>query len=70
MILMMIWVNVNVYLLLFGNELNLAIRKVRLEKLISDELRKETENFHAENIEEEVTEEHQITLDSPESQNV
>lgn len=40
MILLMIWVNVNVYLLLFGNELNMAIRKLRIEKLLSDELRK------------------------------
>ncbi|ASK28653.1 hypothetical protein CEY12_00360 [Chryseobacterium sp. T16E-39] len=41
MILLMVWVNVNVYLLLFGNELNMAIRKLRIEKLLSDELRKE-----------------------------
>ncbi|PZU15393.1 MAG: YihY/virulence factor BrkB family protein, partial [Chryseobacterium sp.] len=41
MILLMVWVNVNVYLLLFGNELNMAIRKLRLEKLLSDELQKE-----------------------------
>lgn len=40
MILLMVWVNVNVYLLLFGNELNMAIRKVRIEKLLSDELRR------------------------------
>lgn len=38
MILLMIWVNVNVYLLLFGNELNMAIRKVRIRKILSDEL--------------------------------
>lgn len=40
MILLMVWVNVNVYLLLFGNELNLAIRKLRIEKLLSDQLKK------------------------------
>jgi len=40
MILLMVWVNVNVYLLLFGNELNMAIRKVRMEKLLSDELKR------------------------------
>ncbi|SEM26965.1 membrane protein [Chryseobacterium taichungense] len=39
MILLMVWVNVNVYLLLFGNELNMAIRKLRIEKLLSDELK-------------------------------
>jgi membrane protein len=38
MILLMVWVNVNVYLLLFGNELNMAIRKLRIEKLLSDEI--------------------------------
>lgn len=40
MILLMVWVNVNVYLLLFGNELNMAIRKLRIEKLLSDQLQK------------------------------
>lgn len=40
MILLMVWVNVNVYLLLFGNELNMAIRKVRMEKLLADELKR------------------------------
>lgn len=33
MILMMLWVNINVYLLLFGSELNLAIRRLRLLKI-------------------------------------
>ncbi|REC44663.1 YihY/virulence factor BrkB family protein [Chryseobacterium pennipullorum] len=47
MILLMVWVNVNVYLLLFGNELNLAIRRLRIEKLLSDEIKKET--FHYRN---------------------
>ncbi|UKB85596.1 YihY/virulence factor BrkB family protein [Chryseobacterium sp. MEBOG06] len=42
MILLMVWVNVNVYLLLFGNELNMAIRKLRIEKILSDEIEKET----------------------------
>lgn len=62
MILLMVWVNVNVYLLLFGNELNLAIRRVRIEKLISDELKRETESFQQENNEEQPSEEHQIVL--------
>ncbi|UOU97872.1 YihY/virulence factor BrkB family protein [Chryseobacterium daecheongense] len=48
MILLMVWVNVNVYLLLFGSELNMAIRKLRIEKLLSDELKKEASHFHAE----------------------
>lgn len=46
MILLMVWVNVNVYLLLFGNELNMAIRKLRIEKLLSDEIQKEAGLFH------------------------
>ncbi|UKB78000.1 YihY/virulence factor BrkB family protein [Chryseobacterium sp. MEBOG07] len=46
MILLMVWVNVNVYLLLFGNELNMAIRKLRIEKLLSDEIQKETMHYH------------------------
>lgn len=63
MILLMVWVNVNVYLLLFGNELNLAIRRVRLEKLISDELKKETEKFENEQHKDpEVSDEHKIIL--------
>ncbi|MGH1516362.1 YihY/virulence factor BrkB family protein [Chryseobacterium sp. JK1] len=46
MILLMVWVNVNVYLLLFGNELNMAIRKLRIEKLLSDEIEKGTTQYH------------------------
>lgn len=49
MILLMIWVNVNVYLLLFGNELNMALRKLRVEKLLSDEIKKEAEHYRAKN---------------------
>lgn len=45
MILLMIWVNVNVYLLLFGNELNMALRKLRVEKLLADELKNEADNY-------------------------
>ncbi|KPE52387.1 YihY/virulence factor BrkB family protein [Chryseobacterium indologenes] len=47
MILLMVWVNVNVYLLLFGSELNMALRKLRIEKLLSDEIQKETAHYHA-----------------------
>lgn len=47
MILLMVWINVNVYLLLFGNELNMALRKLRIEKLLSDEIKKEAKNYHA-----------------------
>lgn len=51
MILLMVWVNVNVYLLLFGNELNMALRKLRIEKLLSDEIKKEAKNYHNQNSE-------------------
>jgi len=47
MILLMVWVNVNVYLLLFGNELNMALRRLRIEKLLSDEIQKEAVHYHA-----------------------
>lgn len=49
MILLMVWVNVNVYLLLFGNELNMALRKLRVEKLLADEIEKEASHFHPKN---------------------
>lgn len=38
-ILVMVWVNVNIILILLGNELNIAIKKVRVEKMISDEMK-------------------------------
>ncbi|ACU07988.1 Ribonuclease BN [Flavobacteriaceae bacterium 3519-10] len=37
-ILVMIWVNLNIILILLGNELNIAIKKVRVEKMIADEI--------------------------------
>lgn len=63
MILMMVWVNVNVYLLLFGNELNFALRRVRLEKLISDEMKKDIEDFRGELREEDIPLSHQILFE-------
>ncbi|MCX8530995.1 YihY/virulence factor BrkB family protein [Chryseobacterium luquanense] len=48
MILLMVWVNVNVYLLLFGNELNMALRKLRIEKLLSDEIKRDAKNYKTE----------------------
>lgn len=66
MILLMVWVNVNVYLLLFGNELNMAIRRLRIEKLLSDELTKDASHYHAENSESNLDsdEEHRRKFDS------
>lgn len=44
-ILVMVWVNVNIILILLGNELNIAIKKVRVEKMIADEMFSNAENF-------------------------
>ena len=38
-ILVMVWVNINIIMILLGNELNIAIKKVRVEKMISDEMK-------------------------------
>lgn len=38
-ILVMVWVNINIIVILLGNELNLAIKKIRIEKMIADEMR-------------------------------
>ncbi|AZA83077.1 YihY/virulence factor BrkB family protein [Chryseobacterium lactis] len=66
MILLMVWVNVNVYLLLFGNELNMAIRKLRIEKLLSDEIQREAVQYHTAITEPdfESNEEHRRKLES------
>ena len=68
-IILMIWVNVNVILLLLGNELNLAFRKLRIEKLLADELKKDVEEFH-QDIPEflENTDENTIVLNSDKKQ--
>lgn len=63
-ILLMVWVNLNVILMLFGNELNLAVRKLRLEKLMSDEMKHEIEEFHPDvNKLPEAAPEHTILID-------
>lgn len=46
-ILIMVWVNINIILILLGNELNIAIKKVRVEKMIADEMTMQTDNFQA-----------------------
>ena len=69
MILMMIWVNVNVYLLLFGNELNFALRRLRLEKLISDEMKKDIEDYHGVVEEEDIPLAHKILVEQKEKEN-
>ncbi|AYO57468.1 hypothetical protein CO230_04620 [Chryseobacterium sp. 6424] len=47
-ILVMVWVNINIILILLGNELNIAIKKVRVEKMIADEMIGATQNFATE----------------------
>lgn len=49
-ILVMVWVNMNIILVLLGNELNIAIKKVRVEKLMSEELGTFDENFKPEHL--------------------
>lgn len=68
MILLMVWVNVNVYLLLFGNELNFAIRRVRIDKLIADEMNKDVEDFQSDvNQKPELNKDHQRIFEEKES---
>ncbi len=52
-ILLMVWVNVNVVLMRFGNELNISIRRLMVEKRLTLEMEKEIESF--------TTEPHDIT---------
>ena len=47
-ILVMVWVNLNIILILLGNELNIAIKKVRVEKMIADEMKNNAQQFDAE----------------------
>jgi len=37
-IIVMVWVNINIVLMLLGNELNIAIKKVRVEKMMAEEM--------------------------------
>ncbi|MBU4537837.1 MAG: YihY/virulence factor BrkB family protein [Weeksellaceae bacterium] len=46
-ILVMVWVNLNIILILLGNELNIAIKKVRVEKMIADEVKLNALHFNA-----------------------
>lgn len=64
-ILVMVWINLNIIMILLGNELNIAIKKVRVEKMIADEMAIQTEKFHPEilpDLDEKVPEEHQIIV--------
>ncbi len=46
-IIAMIWVNINIVLILLGNELNLAIKRIRVEKMINDEIKKDFKEIRA-----------------------
>lgn len=48
-IIVMIWVNINIILILLGNELNITLKKMRLEKMIADEMatRSEETELHS-----------------------
>jgi Na+:H+ antiporter, NhaA family len=47
-ILVMVWVNINIILILLGNELNIAIKKVRVEKMMADEIAANADQFNPE----------------------
>lgn len=49
-LLVMVWVNLNIMMILLGNELNIAIKKVRVEKMIADEMAVNTENIRIEEL--------------------
>ena len=64
-ILVMVWVNVNIILILLGNELNIAIKKVRVEKMIAEEMTSSDLLFTSdlETEADEISERHHITLE-------
>lgn len=47
-ILAMVWVNINIILILLGNQLNIAIKKVRVEKMIADEMMSSNVDYNSE----------------------
>lgn len=49
-ILVMVWINLNITMILLGNELNIAIKKVRVKKMIADEMTLSDEKRHHENL--------------------
>lgn len=46
-IITMIWVNVNIILILLGNELNLVIKKMRVNKIFNDEITRDFSEIRA-----------------------
>lgn len=49
----MIWVNINMILILLGNELNIAIKKVRIEKMMADEMEQDIAELNQDNLPEQ-----------------
>lgn len=45
-ILVMVWININIILVLLGNELNIAIKKVRVDKLMAEEIGSFDDNYN------------------------
>ncbi len=64
-ILVMVWVNINIILILLGNELNIAIKKVRVDKMIAEEMTSSDLQFNTDldNIDEVISEAHHIKMD-------
>lgn len=64
-ILVMVWVNINIILILLGNELNIAIKKVRVDKMIAEEMTSSDLKFTTDldNIDEVISEAHHIKMD-------
>ena len=64
-ILVMVWVNINIILILLGNELNIAIKKVRVDKMIAEEMTSSDLQFTTDldNIDEIISERHHIKVD-------
>ena len=63
-ILVMVWVNINIILILLGNELYIAIKKVRVDKMIAEEMTSSDLQFTTDldNIDEVISEEHHIKM--------
>ena len=64
-LLVMVWVNINIILVLLGNELNIAIKTVRVEKMIADEVNGSVETFDPSRLPdmEETAENHHYRID-------
>ena len=61
----MVWVNINIILILLGNELNIAIKKVRVDKMIAEEMTSSDLQFTTDldNIDEVISDRHHIKMD-------